>query len=510
MKKTIDSDFLEAKAILFGSLLKFTQLAFKKRTGREFVVLNEGASRESHYISICRALTKVLRGQTKRLIIQIPPRYGKTELIIHFVAWAIAHYPDSNFIYASYASTIAKDQTQTIREIISSGWYNSFFDVRLSQDTTAKDNFRTTSGGKVFAVGANGSITGRGAGIANCDRFGGAILIDDIHKPQEVFSDTIRSKTNNWFSSTLMSRVNSRDTPIILIGQSLHEDDLPENLKRSGEWEILVLKALDDAGQPLCIQKHTKNELLAMQEKYPYEFSAQYQQSPMPAGGGIFKEKWFTFFDEMPNFIQTFLTIDTAETDKSYNDATVFSFWGVHKTKAFGRETEELSIAWLDCCEVRIEPKDLENELEEFYRTCMSFKVPPSFIAIEKKSTGVTLSSILSTRRGIVVKNISRTSASGSKTARYIEIQPYVAQKLISFHRHAKHSQMCIEHCAKITANNTHRHDDICDTLYDAVKIALIDKISNLSQNISSSSDETISIITKLQNQQRKLRRQYV
>jgi predicted phage terminase large subunit-like protein len=114
-----------------------------------------------------------------------------------------------------------------------------------------------------------------------------------------------------------------------------------------------------------------------------------------------------------------------------------------------------------------------------FYSQCSRFYKKPSFIAIEKKSTGTMLISILKDFRGLTIHEVERTKASGNKTARFLEIQPYVATKLISLPKYANHTSLCIEHCRKITANNTHRFDDIADTLYDAVKIALIDKYTN-------------------------------
>ncbi len=78
--------------------------------------------------------------------------------------------------------------------------------------------------------------------------------------------------------------------------------------------------------------------------------------------------------------------------------------------------------------------------------------------------------------RGLTVRAIERSRASGSKTDRFLQLQPLIASKLISFTKNALHVDMCITHMSKITANNTHRHDDICDTAYDACKIALIDK----------------------------------
>lgn len=472
----ITSERDQLKAELLGSLLRFTQIFYHIRTGRKFE-LSYPVGRESHYITICKALTKVIRGEINRLIINVPPRYGKSELLIQFVAWALAKYPDSNFIYVSYAHSLAKKQTQTIRSILQLPTYQDYFGVKLRDDATAKDNFETIQNGSVYGVGAGGSITGRGAGIKGINRFGGCIIIDDIHKPDEVSSDTIREGINDWYHNTLQSRLNSPNTPIVFIGQRLHEDDLADRLISSGDYETVIIPAIDFAGNALHTEMHSIKVLRKMQEESPYNFAAQYQQNPQPAGGGIFKPEWFMILDEEPKIIATFITVDTAETDKNYNDATVFSFWGLYKISHNNIETDQYALHWLDCEEFRVEPMELENRFLSFYRDCMRHKVKPNIVGIEKKSTGVTLSSILKSYAGLQIIDIQRTKASGSKTARFLEAQPYVASKRISFIDGAKHSGFCIEHCRKITANDSHRYDDIADTMYDAIKLALIDNV---------------------------------
>lgn len=459
-----------------GSLLLFTRVFYRLRTGREFK-LTHPVGRESHILSVCRELTSVLHGDTEKLIINIPPRYGKTELVIHFIAWSLARYPDSNYMYVSYGVNLAKKQTQTVRDIINLPHYRKLFNVRVDPETSAKDFFKTMQGGSVYAAGADGTITGSGAGIQGVERFGGSIIIDDIHKPVDVTSDTVRSHTNHWYRNTLQSRKNSASTPIIFIGQRLHEDDLAQNLINTNDWKTLIIPALDENNNALHPDLHSTKDLLQMKETMPYEYAAQYQQNPQPAGGGIFKSEWFHLLEYEPKILSTFITADTAETAKNYNDASVFSFWGFYKITQANIETDMYGLHWIDCVEIRVEPKDLQDEFMQFYASCMRHSVKPRMAAIEKKSTGVTLSSVLSSMQGLQILDINRTSASGSKTSRYLEAQQYIASKQISLPMISKHTNMCIEHCAKITANNTHRNDDIADTLYDAVKIALIDKI---------------------------------
>jgi len=250
----------------------------------------------------------------------------------------LANYPDSSFIYVSYNWESAVKNTKTIRRIVNLPEYKQLFGLELVGDSRRSDNFEFNTGGAIVGVGAEGTITGRGAGIPDVECFGGAIIIDDIHKPSEVTSEKYRQRIKSWWFETLASRVNNpKLTPILAIGQALHEDDLIENLTQGMDvkpWTPLIIPALDTAGNALMPDLHTSDMLLKMKEKMPYEFASQYQQNPVPAGGGLFKKDWFLpLLDSIPdNITHTFITADTAETDKTYNDPTVFSFWGLYKT----------------------------------------------------------------------------------------------------------------------------------------------------------------------------------
>jgi predicted phage terminase large subunit-like protein len=461
---------------LCDSLLYFIQIFYYIRTGRKFDIGNKPVG-QSHFELIVKAFERVFDGKCTRLIIAVPPRYAKTEIAIHFLAWAFAQYPDSQNIFVSYSHTLAKKATQTVREIIQMSEFRELFHVSLKEGSTEKSNFELEDGGALFGVGSGGGLTGRGAGLKNVLRFGGCIIIDDIIKPEDALSDTVRESTNEWFYNTLQSRTNSPRTPIILIGQRTHEDDLAARLIETGEWELLSLPALDSAGNALYPEMHDVKTLLKMQKESPWVFAAQYQQDPVAGGATLFNPNWFVQLDEEPEIISSFITCDTAETDKAYNDATVFSFFGVYKITIRGTDVPDLyGLHWIDCLETRIEPKDLQSTFLDFYSGCMRHKCKPAFSIIEKKSTGTTLASVLKEIQGLRIIDVERTKASGSKAARYLEMQPYIANKLISLPLEGKHTSMCIKHMSKITVNMVHRFDDIADTLYDAIKIALIDK----------------------------------
>lgn len=475
---SIDYEKEQQAARLRGSFLLCTQFFYEHVTGRQFVV-SVPQGRESHHITVARALTQVARLQILREIINLPPGSGKSTFLCMWIAWCWATYPDANFLYISYSHELAAKHTAFIRSIVSSRLYQYLFDVHIDSQSRAKDSFKTLDGGSIKAFGSGGAITGQDAGLPNLERFSGAVILDDAHKPDEAHSEPMRNRVITNYDETIRQRCRGVNVPIIYIGQRVHEADLTDFFlsgRDVDEWHTTILKGLDDAGNALYPEMMPKEKLLLLQEKSPYVFASQYQQNPMPAGGALFKTDWFVLLDDEPDCLATFITADTAETDKSWNDATAFSFFGIYEIETLGRKTGELGLHWIDCVELRIEPKDLRAAFIDFYANCVRYKTPPSVAAIEKKSTGVTLLSTLQEMRGLQIRQIERNSNSGSKTQRFLNMQPIVASKKVSVTRRAKHAPKCIEHMGKITANDTHRNDDIADTLSDGVQLGLIEK----------------------------------
>lgn len=481
MDKALEAKLQRAElaAKLKGSLLLFIQAFFPLLTGREFII-SRPVGRESHFISIARALTKCTRLQALRLLINIPPGHGKSVMVSFWIAWCYAKWPDCNFLYISYAKTLAATHTDTVKRLMSLSQYKALFNVHLRDDSQAKDAFTTEAGGTVSAFGAAGAITGRNAGLPGLDRFSGAVVIDDSHKPDEVHSDLIRESVITNFRETIQQRPRGINVPIIFIGQRLHEQDLPAYFI-SGEdgydWDKVILKSIDEAGNALYPEAFPLDMLLIRQTKDRYVFAAQHQQDPQPSGGGLFLPEDFPLLADEPELLMTFITADTAETDNVRNDASVFSHFGLYYIETQGRKTDMLALHWLACREIWVEPKDLEREFLDFWQECALHKVPPMTAYIEKKSTGVTLLSILKGMRGLKVREIERTRQSGSKSQRFIDIQPNVASKQLSLPAHGKHTEMCVNHMKKITNNDSHARDDIADTAADGIRIALIDKI---------------------------------
>lgn len=255
---------------------------------------------------ITEKLELVLAGKVKRLNINIPPRYRKTQIAVkYFIAYALAHNPKAKFIHISYSQKLALDNSETVKDIILSDAYQRLFpEVKIKKDSKAKEKWYTTEGGGVYATSSGGQVTGFGAGaspeeyneedetsfaefmegINPAERFGGAIIIDDANKPEDADSPAALKKVNQRYDSTIKNRVNSRFTPIINIQQRISINDLSDHLQKQG-FENLILPALDEEGNPLCEAIHTKEELLKLKEENEVVYNAQYGQKPRRADG---------------------------------------------------------------------------------------------------------------------------------------------------------------------------------------------------------------------------------
>jgi predicted phage terminase large subunit-like protein len=305
-------------------LLAFAAYMFWRRKGYTWRLA-------PHHLKICEALMRVFRGEITRLIINIPPRYSKTELaIVMFVAWCLGKVPDSEFIHVSYGSQIAVENATNVRSVMQHPAYGEIFQTRLASE--AKNNWKTTDGGVLYSAGSDGSLTGMGAG-KDREGFGGAILIDDPHKASEARSDVSRNAVIEWFQTTLESRKNSpQRTPIILVMQRLHEKDLagwllgdrgkdgtgPAVPGGNGEvWHHLCMPAIQADGTPLWPEKHDIDALRLMERAAPYVFSGQYQQRPSPAEGAIFKPDALETVEAVPAVNITWVRAwDLASLDK--------------------------------------------------------------------------------------------------------------------------------------------------------------------------------------------------
>ena len=272
-----------------------------------------------HHEQIISALERVIKGKTRKLIINIAPRYGKTELAVKmFISYGLALNPRSKFLHLSYSASLAADNSLAIKDILANDYYQYLFDTKFGSKCTMSW-WQTSAGGGVYATSTLGQITGFGAGLTdgeeemldeyiavyNPDKFSGAIVIDDPIKPEDALSENARESVNRRFETTIRNRVNNRKTPIVIIMQRLHEHDLCGYLQEvePDEWEVLSLPCLttDENGNECALwdYKHSVEELLKLREINSWVFDTQYMQNPKPVEGLLFNEKETRYFEDV-------------------------------------------------------------------------------------------------------------------------------------------------------------------------------------------------------------------
>jgi len=303
--KQIENEELKRK--LEADLFDFTLWVFKEIYKRKFEI-------NWHHKTLCKVLEDIHSGKLLHTIINIPPRYTKTEIVVKiFTAWSFARNPSCEFINLAYSDDLALANSSMVREIISHERYQELWPIEFKRDSQAKKKWKTTAGGEMSATATGGSVTGFGAGKLGSKKFAGALIVDDPLKPEDSNSDTIRNGINNRFPQTIKSRLNDRLTPMIIIMQRLHEEDPAGFLLDGGtelEFSHINLPAINEdgqskydprsAGEALWSFKHTEEELEAMELADPEGYAGQYQQRPAPAEGLIFKEEYFKYYTTIP------------------------------------------------------------------------------------------------------------------------------------------------------------------------------------------------------------------
>jgi predicted phage terminase large subunit-like protein len=247
----------------------------------------------------------------------------------------------------------------------------------------------TTMAGFRKATSIGAALTGLG---------GHLFIIDDPIKAVDAQSDALRNSVNDWFSSTLLSRLDNKATgAIIVVMQRVHLDDLTGHvLEKGGDWTVLNLPAIADVDEQVPIGDglfhlrcagealHPEYESVAILEGLRKEmgsddFAAQYQQSPVPPGGAMIKSEWIRYYETLPErtygtkIIQSW---DTAAKDGAHNDWSVCTTWMIHEGVYY----------LLDLTRGRYEyPRLRETAI------ALAKRHKPHVILIENASTGIAL-----------------------------------------------------------------------------------------------------------------------
>lgn len=293
--------------------------------------------------AICQHLEAVVRGEIRRLLITIPPRFTKSTITsVMLPAWIWTTKPETRLLFASYAEGLAVRDATTSRRLLQSTWYQENWANRfaLAGDMNLKSRYENDHGGLRLSVGIGGSVTGEGGDI---------LVVDDAHNILSVESDIVRKGVLDWFDQVWSTRANDpRSAAWVIIGQRSHCDDLAGHVLEAGGWEHLNLPMeyepserrtsigwsdpRHDEGALLCPQR--MDAATVEQQKRSlgsFGYSAQYAQRPVPAGGGVWKRDWFRFYrraDLPAKFDMVVASWDCAFKDLKTSDFVAGQLWG--------------------------------------------------------------------------------------------------------------------------------------------------------------------------------------
>ena len=298
-----------------------------------------------HHELIARELEAVERGDTNRLIINCPPRHGKTQISTKtFPAWFVGRNPKQSVITATYNENFSLDLGSAVRNLLVSSMYQQVFpNVVLPNGSRASDKMVVENGGMLAFAGRGGTITGRG---------GDLLIIDDPLKGrEEADSPAIREKLWNWYNNDLKTRMMTDTARIVLIQTRWHEDDLVGRLvdpmnsyyepAEAGMWKVINLPALaedDDPlerpiGSALWPERFSEKHLRELQRADQRGFMALYQGRPSPEDGEFIKDEHIQTYGrkELPprESLRFYAASDHAVSTKQGRDKTVLLIVGV-------------------------------------------------------------------------------------------------------------------------------------------------------------------------------------
>ena len=276
-----------------------------------------------------------------RLIVTMPPRHGKSELISKWTnLWYLSNWPKKHIILCSYEKDFAAEWGRRTRTLIET--YGQQIDLYLSKHSTAASRWETSEGGGMVTAGVGGAITGRGADL---------LIVDDpVKNAEEANSKVIRDKIWDWWDTTAITRLEPQGS-IIIVMTRWHEDDLVGRLLEDNieNWETINFPAIaeeDDVlgrveGDALWPMRYTIDDLLLRKQRATnYHFSALYQQRPIPKEGAMFREDWFEIIDHAPELETILRWWDMAATTTKRSDYTVGVKVGVSKGQYFILDVE--------------------------------------------------------------------------------------------------------------------------------------------------------------------------
>ena len=351
-----------------------------------------------HLLYVNNVLLDAVAKKKRRIIINMPPRHGKSELVCkYFPVWLLGNYPDRKVIITMHSSDLANKYGGWTRDLFVE-FGQKLFGLTVSKSTKSKSSWEVAGHrGGLEAHGWKGSITGKGADL---------LIIDDLIKNhEEAYSTTYRESMKNWFASTAFSRL-SPNAIVIVIMTRWHYDDVAGYLIETfpDMWEVINFPAIAETNDVLdrkpgdLLWKERFDQVYIDEQKLIQGafFTSLYQQKPVVTNSVIFNPKNWDYYTERPKEMRKKLDFviqvwDTAFKENENNDYSVCLTIGIDKNYYY----------LLDVFREKINFNLLESKAVELYKIWQ-----PDQLCIEDGGSGQSLIQVLPYHYSIPVKPI--------------------------------------------------------------------------------------------------------
>ena len=414
-----------------------------------------------HHSRMAAAFERVARGESKRVIINMPPRHTKSEFASYLLpAWFLGNFPGKKVIQTSHTAELAVGFGRKVRNLVDTDVYREIFpDLNLQSDSKAAGRWNTSKGGDYFAIGVGGAVTGKGADL---------LIIDDPHSEQEAAmaasNPEVYDKVYEWYTSGPRQRLQPGGAIVIVMTRWAQRDLTGQVVKaaaqRGGEdWEVIEFPAILPSGKPLWPEFWSLGELQALQEELPNsKWQAQYQQNPVGNESAIIKRDWWQWWenDDPPPCDYILQSWDTAFEKNQRADYSAGTTWGVWYNE---EDNNSPNLILLDSYKKRVEWVELKRDVLEWYN-----QWEPDSMIVEKKASGAPLIYELRSM-GVPVQEYT-PSRGQDKIARLNSVSDIIASGKVWVPR----TRWAEELVDEIAAFPSGEHDD----LVDATTLALM------------------------------------
>jgi len=406
-----------------------------------------------HLRMLAELLERVERGEIKRLIFTVHPGSGKSTLLQLFASWFIGRNPRRKVIEVSAGAELAERNSRAARGFFGEDAWP--FDAKISSESAAMHRWSTTAGGGMFAIGAEGVVTGWRADL---------IIADDLMNSAGTAAE--RESLWAWFREVLTPRLEQHGA-IVVVMTRWCEDDIPGRLLDAPdgkEWHLVRLPALAEEDDPLgrkpgeALWPGRFNVGALQQRKIAMgsrAFETQFQGRPVPLEGNLIKASWFPRYEAMPepqSFKKVVMALDAAVKMGVSNDYTAVAIIGVTESEFY----------LLDVVRKKV-------EFPELLRMCVSVKEQwgASAVYVEDASSGQALIQTLKTQSHLPIIPVK---ANASKIARVEGVTGTLEAGKV---RLPKEAPWLLEFERELFAFPGGKHDDMVDAF-----------VMGLSQNI--------------------------